>query len=226
MLHNNGESSEDRQVGSSAFNTNYNDNAYVGYMYGNVGSVNYKNTHANINDSTIKKYLEEWYKINIEEKNFNINVADSIFCNDRELTLTTDTGYGTGPAHYGIYERVNGTPTLECKQENDNFSVNLNIGNGKLKYPVGLITGDEIMFAVGKYNKVNNQFYLYTGYNFWTLSPYIFNISSVRLLKLYNEGNLFYEMSNTNGGIRPVISLKSDIKITGKGTMQDPFKVQ
>ena len=33
--HVNGEASENRQIGTSAFNSSYNDNAYVGYMYGN-----------------------------------------------------------------------------------------------------------------------------------------------------------------------------------------------
>ena len=36
--HANGESSSDRQIGTSAFNQNYDDNAYVGYMYGTPGS--------------------------------------------------------------------------------------------------------------------------------------------------------------------------------------------
>ena len=38
--HENGESSSDRQIGISAFNEQYNDNAYVGYMYGTPGSDN------------------------------------------------------------------------------------------------------------------------------------------------------------------------------------------
>ena len=39
------------QIGWSAFNTNYNDNAYVGYMYGTTGSSTYAETHTNTNES-------------------------------------------------------------------------------------------------------------------------------------------------------------------------------
>ena len=46
------------QIGESAFNESYNDNAYVGYMYGTPGSNTYTETHANINDSTIKSYID------------------------------------------------------------------------------------------------------------------------------------------------------------------------
>ena len=52
---------EGTQIGTSAFNTSNNDNAYVGYMYGTAGSGSYEETHANTNDSTIKQVLDNWY---------------------------------------------------------------------------------------------------------------------------------------------------------------------
>lgn len=60
VAHENGYSDSDTKdmiIGESAFNLKYNDNAYVGYMYGTPGSSTYDDTHANINDSTIKKLL-------------------------------------------------------------------------------------------------------------------------------------------------------------------------
>ena len=51
--HANGEASADRQIGTSAFNSSYNDNAYVGYMYGKTGASTYADAHANTNNSTI-----------------------------------------------------------------------------------------------------------------------------------------------------------------------------
>ena len=59
--HANSESSEDRQIGTTAFNSSYNDNAYLGYMYGKTGASTYAETHANTNNSTIKTYLDTWY---------------------------------------------------------------------------------------------------------------------------------------------------------------------
>ena len=63
-LHANGEASEDRDIGKTtftAYNGQENDNAFVGYMYGTKESSTYAETHANKNDSTIKKYIDNWY---------------------------------------------------------------------------------------------------------------------------------------------------------------------
>ena len=43
---------------NSAFNSSYNDNAYVGFKYGTVGASTYEATHANTNNSTILNNLE------------------------------------------------------------------------------------------------------------------------------------------------------------------------
>src|SRR5574344_972713 len=74
---------------TTKFNTNYNDNAYVGFMYGAAGASTYAATHANTNKSTILTNLETWY---ISKLNTYANkLADTIWCNDKS---TTDSGYG------------------------------------------------------------------------------------------------------------------------------------
>ena len=73
----------------SAFNTNYNDNAYVGFKYGTPGSNTYEATHANTNNSTILTNLEAWY--NNDLKTYESVIADSVWCNDK--TNVTDTTY-------------------------------------------------------------------------------------------------------------------------------------
>lgn len=40
-------------IGTSAYNDSYNDEAYVGFMYGQTGSTDYGTTYANTNKSTI-----------------------------------------------------------------------------------------------------------------------------------------------------------------------------
>ena len=72
----------------SAFNTNYNDNAYVGFKYGTVGAGDYALTHANTNKSTILTNLEAWYEKN-NLKNYEKVIADTVWCNDK--TNVTDT---------------------------------------------------------------------------------------------------------------------------------------
>ena len=76
--HKNGEASEDRTIGTSAFNDKYDDNAYVGYMYGTPVSSTYAATHANINDSTIKKYIDNWYEKSIKDSSYETYLSDNI----------------------------------------------------------------------------------------------------------------------------------------------------
>ena len=45
-------SGEETQIGTSAFNDEYENNMYVGFKYGSDSS-DYATTHANINNSTI-----------------------------------------------------------------------------------------------------------------------------------------------------------------------------
>ena len=60
------EKNEDDQISTSTYNSTYNDNAYVGYMYGSTGASSYSATHANNNNSTIKGILDSWYKTNVK----------------------------------------------------------------------------------------------------------------------------------------------------------------
>ena len=48
------------QLQTSAYNSSYNDNAYVGYMYGSRGASSYSATHTNTTNSTIKGILDNW----------------------------------------------------------------------------------------------------------------------------------------------------------------------
>ena len=72
---------------TSAFNTNFNDNAYVGFKYGTPGSSTYEATHANTNKSTILTNLEAWYDKN-NLKDYEKVIADTVWCNDK--TNVTD----------------------------------------------------------------------------------------------------------------------------------------
>ena len=64
--------------------------------------------------------------------------------------------------YFSGYNRVyNYTPTLNCSRDIDKFTVSNSIGNGKLTYPVGLLTVDEVMYAGGKRLTGNSTYYLY-----------------------------------------------------------------
>ena len=218
----------------SGFNTNYDDNAYVGFMYGAVGASDYATTHANTNNSTILTNLETWYTNNL--KDYADKIADTVWCNDK--TNVTDTtfnpwnmsnvnglGYGTNVTYYGATQRLvsrnnsaGGTgPSLKCNGE-----------LSKITSKVGLITADEIAFSGLIFGNYNHSTYLQenTGTNWWwSLSPYYFNGNNAYVWRV-GSGRLNGNSVNADYGVRPVISLISSTNVTGDGTSENPFIVE
>ena len=240
--HSNGESSPDRQLQNVAFNTNYNDNAYVGYMYGTPASSTYEATHANINNSTIKTANDAWYKTNIQDKGYGDYVADAIYCSDRQVAIADywnyiGNGTGTQMTAYSIFNRViydsefddwsSVSPTLKCAQANDRFTTSTSLGNGDLTYPVGLLTIDEANMAGGDIVNMssNYSYYLYTGDYYWLFSPLDFDSDTAYVWAVRGDGDLGAGFVDFSYGLRPVISLKSNIGFSGNGTMNNPFEI-
>lgn len=233
-------STEDTIIGTSAYNSSYNDNAYVGYMYGTAGSSTYAETHSNTNDSTIKAYIDNWYQSILSR--YSYAIADTIYCNDRSVTpvdsfagmALTGTGVGTEDTAYSNLKRnyIDHNPSLKCTNKNDRFTVSNDIGNKALTYPVGLITTDEAAMAGGLTPDVNNNsyianmdYYLYTGYWYWTMTPLAFAGGYACVDRVDNVGGLRSNRVNDLSGARPVVSLNSDAISRGSGTMIDPFVV-
>ena len=223
--HANGEASEDRQTATSVYNSSYNDNAYVGYMYGTPGSTTYDATHANTNDSTIKTYLDNWYKINIEDKGLSSYISDTLFCNDRSFgSSNSGTGTGTSYTQYHWYTSSNGI-RLTCPNQNDRFTVDDEVtGNGDLTYPIGLVNTDEVYLA-GGYSSNNSGYYLYTGNYYWTMSPSSFSGSYAHVRDVLSNGYAGYYSVNGSYGVRPVINLKADSLKLGDGSAGNPYMV-
>ena len=240
------------QIGTSRFNENYDDNAYVGYMYGAAGSSTYQETHANTNESTIKKYIDSWYKANFDETATS-KLEDTVFCNDRStkaydantigranLSSYGDLGYGTnatlyGAAHRASYYSKNPNPSLVCQNNNDKFIVDGKNGNGKLTYPVGLITLDEAVLA-GFNTQASNTSdfrdatnYLYTNSNYWTFSPVVMNVVGHATVGVVDSTGFVYDAYvNNTRGVRPVVSLADGtlVNSNGDGTSTNPYVVK
>ena len=142
-------------------------------------------------------------------------------------------GYGTEATTYGAFKRieVENSPVLTCSQQNDRFTVNdTTKGNGALAYPVGLITVDELEMAgthIYGNDITNKNIYLYTGTYYWTMSPYSYDsyLNAIGF-NMYEYGMLGANNLYNSAGVRPVISLKSSVILTGTGTMDDPYVVQ
>ena len=234
--HANGEASADRQIGTSAFNSSYNDNAYVGYMYGKTGASTYADAHANTNNSTIKTYIDDWYKTNIVGTTNEQYLADNIFCNDRSMAgNNSGTGAGTsvtyyrwynGPWESENYSKYNKKMMLTCSQKNDAFTVSdTTNGNGALTYPVGLLSTDEIALA-GGWNAANSGYYLYSGQYWWASSPNNFGGYSALVRLVDSGGNANYgDYVNYYYGVRPVFNLKAEVLTQGSGTASDPYRI-
>ena len=208
------------QIGVSAFNSDYNDNMYVGYMYQN------NQLHGLTSSSSIKGVLDEWYQNNL------ISAADKIdgnagFCGDR--IPTNGTGLGMTYTEYAAYSRLdeNEMPSFECQNESDLYTTNGSIiGNGALMYPISLITIDEAWYAGGVMGKVNRGYYLYTYEDYWTISPSWFNGTTANVLFVSSIGNLLNWDVDGSYGVRPVINLKANITISsGNGTASSPYIV-
>ena len=101
-----------------------------------------------------------------------------------------------------------------------------NQGNGTLTYPIGLITADEVAFAGGVNGITNQSYYLYTGQDYWTMSPCRFYGGWARVLPVRSYGALGGYNVNLMYGVRPVINLKADVQISsGSGTSSNPYVI-
>ncbi len=224
-------------VGSSAFNTNYKDNAYVGYMYGTAGSTTYEATHTNTNNSTVKDYLDNWYQTNLLSYSSYMSL-DAGFCNDRSIASTANTwnssdtalGYGRNITYYGAYNRLVNTkqPQFACPQTNDLFTTSTNSkGNKALTYPVGLITLDEVVYAGGTYHIANATYYLNNSTQYWTMSPWYFDGDSADVGSVYGHGLVSDDYSYFVFGVRAAVNLSSVVEITnGDGTKDNPYVIK
>ena len=219
----------------SAFNTNYNDNAYVGFKYGTVGASGYASAHANTNNSTILTNLETWYNNNL--KTYESVIDDNVWCNDKTniadtsynpwgYSNVTGLGYGTNVTYYGATQRLVSTsgsaggtgPSLKCNGE-----------LSKINSKVGLITADELALAGYAYAKNNTTTYLQenaTDTYWWSLSPYGFDVGSAGVWGVNGSAG-YFDNYNVRGtyGVRPSISLKSTTNVTGDGTSEKPYIV-
>ena len=216
---------DDTQIRTSTFSkdsSTYNNNAYVGYMY------TLNEVHGTEEDSGIKGVLDGWYKTNIQDAGYSSYIDTNVgFCNDR--TPYIGTGTRTTYTEYGPYNRLynNGTPTFECENDNDLFTVSSsNKGNKALTYPVGLITMDEVWYA-GGYESNNRSYYLYTNSEYWTISPSDFNNGFAWGFRVGSPGDLSNGSDVGSGlGVRPVINLRADVTISsGNGTQSTPFVI-
>ena len=191
---------------------------------------------SNQSDSTIKYGIDNWYNtyfIGNEEL-----LADTPYCNDRsifsgtinyfgtEITTSDTSGYGQNITNYLAANRMFNTkiPQYKCNQNNDKFTVSSINGNGRLTYPIALLTSDEMMYAgniIGTYSKN----YLYAPGWYWTMSPVDFDGDGAFVAYL-TRGLLYNDFVVDDFDVLPVVSLSSKATVlTGDGSYNSPYRV-
>ena len=154
---------------------------------------------------------------------------------------------------YG-YSNIVSTLTFKCNLLKDSANENERIstledaydvssqGNHKLIYPIGLLTAQDVVLAGGylsneldeykggKNGMDNESYYLYTGFNYWTMSPYSNLDNNPKMVYVNSKGRLSsasVKESSSNYYVIPVISLKSTVEIaSGRGTAKSPYIVK
>ena len=205
-------------IDRSVYNSGTNYAEYVGYMYQRGYQRN------NTNNSTIKTKIDNWFA-GTSLKN-DSNVVDNIFCNDRSTNATWKSRPNSTMYFNAYYRNDNSSPSLKCENNQDSFTTSTSIGNGKLTYPVGLITIDEVIFAGGKSITSNTNYYLYTGISYYTMSPNFVNRGpKPYVFVVNNQGKFSNYLVSTSYYIRPVINLNGNVKLSGTGTYDNVYEV-
>ena len=214
--HKNGEVTTDSiAVANIAYNAAFGKSEYVGWTY--TEGLQRPNSTIEGTNAPIKTVLENWYNNNL--KSYEEKIADGKFCNDRNvqsgqswLSTSSNTYYYAPSAR----TYTNYAPTLCCTV----------LDTYILK--VGLIISDEVMYAGGK-NVDNDSYYLYNGQNYWTMTPHSWLVGTVAswVWAFYVHSTGYFNAYGVDNkfGVRPVINLRSDIKISGNGTKDNPYVV-
>ena len=234
LYHGTSTTATDAYIGTSTFNSTYNDPMYVGYIYGTSNSTAID--RSNTNNSTIKEVIDVWYKNNLNTNYGKYINTTAAYCNDRNVI---DGTYNTSSFSYAGRTRLysNKAPTYNCLTTEDKFTITGNIGNGKLTYPIALMTADEISYAGGVYDKNSLTWYYYNSVkssstgsiNWWLISPFNWYGNTAYTFLVYgstHSGVLGNSYVNNTLGVRPVISLKADVVYkSGDGTASSPYEI-
>lgn len=157
--------------------------------------------------STALEILNRWYES--ELVNHSNYIASYKFCNDTILDADNTT--------FNAYNRtvVNKIPTFVCLGDETNQKI-------------GLLTIDEVMLAGGSTSD-NTSYYLYNSEidtDYYTMSSAKYSDNIYYPFIVTTNGAIDY---NTSGellrGIRPVINIIKTAKVTGDGTVENPYQI-
>ena len=183
----------------------------------------------NKTDSTIKLYIDDWYKNNLI--NNADKLEDTVFCNDRSIINLGNfdpNGKSIENSDLNFNNLEINNRSLICINETDRFSTNNT--KAKLKYPIGLLSVPEILLS-----EYGSNHYLYTGRYTWLSSPAFFSLHHYQGSSYYGRTAGKIAGGNSVGtgyisssyGVRPSVSLKPGTEFaSGDGSFTSPFVIE
>ncbi len=236
---------------ASIASSNFNDKIYpsaIRYMYGSSYS-DLDELRTNIYDSDVKLMIDNYYSRNLVRYSNYIN-RNAIYCGDSSIYNGTytikDNGKIKTTVYTNAYKRAYkiDEPSYACEELSDRYSTKN--GNESLKYPIALMTIDEIVFAGGSSGKGNSKAWYYLNsigssimgnQRWWTMSPakiasttsstakavgYIYEVNG----RSGTYGSFQAMTVDKNYAIRPVISLNNDVLTNdADGTVDNPYRI-
>ena len=206
-------------------------------------------------DSYVKQVVDNWYEINIygkkdsdaQDANYLEDyIVDQVFCGSRTLANNSSINYTPGSFSGENLSQIvfsrNKQVSLRCSQLDsytlsDNTSSRVSptaAGNKALKYPVGLLSYDEV-YSYSTTDRFNYHYYD-NSKRFWTMSTDVSILKngvgfegSDTYVNVYGYGN-YTNISNISistsltAYIKPVINIRGDAKVvSGSGFSSSPY---
>ena len=166
----------------------------------------YNTEETSFKETALYDSLETFYENNLNY--YEKNIANSKFCSETSITDNK----------YNAYTRIitNEIPTFNC------------LGTSFISR-IGMLTVDEIVYAGALYDEENTNYYLYNSEIenlWWTSSLARKDDSSIYPFLVSPNGSLTESVASTlYRGVRPVINLSRNTKVSGTGTLTDPYAV-
>lgn len=166
----------------------------------------YNTEETSFKETALYDSLETFYENNLSY--YEKNIANSKFCSETSITDNK----------YNAYTRIitNEIPTFNC------------LGTSFISR-IGTLMVDEIVYAGALYDEENTNYYLYNSEIenlWWTSSLARKDDSSIYPFLVSPNGSLTESVASTlYRGVRPVINLSRNTKVSGTGTLTDPYVV-
>ncbi len=175
-------------------------------------------SNSNVTNGAMK-ILNDWYNSNLLSYATSIASGD-YYCEAVKVAFSQGTP-ALGNATFTYY--ANYTPTFKCTPDGNT--------KGNINTNIGLLNYDEVLFAgahrVGYSG--GNKYYLEDNMGnanyYWTLTPgQIVNGNMTNTVVSYNQ-SFSSGLITAAYPLRPVINLKSTVRVIGTGTASDPYVV-